>query len=212
MIHYIYLHGFASSPQSQKAQYLRDRFDAAGLNLVLPDLNQDDFFHLTLTRQIQQVQALLPADGSPVTVIGSSFGGLTAAWLGDRHPQIQQLVLLAPAFQFVDHWRPRLGEAKLQQWQADGTLPVYHYTEAREVPLSYDFMSDITRYSDQSLQRPVPTLIVHGRQDDVIPVAASQDYARDRPWVELIELESDHALGDVQPEIWAQIQRFCQIG
>ena len=53
MTAYIYLHGFASSPQSSKAIYLRDRFAEINLNLEVLDLNQGDFTHLTLTRQIQ---------------------------------------------------------------------------------------------------------------------------------------------------------------
>jgi predicted esterase YcpF (UPF0227 family) len=36
---YIYLHGFASSPRSSKARYLRDRFKAINLNLAVLDLN-----------------------------------------------------------------------------------------------------------------------------------------------------------------------------
>jgi hypothetical protein len=104
---YIYLHGFASSPQSSKAQYLRDRFSQWGLNLNILDLNGGDFSRLTLTRQIQQTQAIFPPAHIPVTVIGSSFGGLTAAWLAEKCPQIQRLILLAPAFGFLEHWLPK---------------------------------------------------------------------------------------------------------
>ncbi|MBW4549590.1 MAG: alpha/beta fold hydrolase [Aphanocapsa sp. GSE-SYN-MK-11-07L] len=95
---YIYLHGFASGPKSTKAVYLSDRFANAGVPLVVPDLNQDNFYHLTLSRQIAQVEALLPVD-TPITLIGSSFGGLTAAWVAQRCPQVARLILLAPAFQ-----------------------------------------------------------------------------------------------------------------
>ena len=126
---YIYLHGFASSPQSAKAQYLRDCFLAAEIQLKILDLNQGDFSHLTLTRQLQQTVAAFPSSQIPVTIIGSSFGGLTAAWLGEKHLQIQRLVLLAPAFGFLAHWLPKLGEAQLRQWQETGYLSVEHYGE-----------------------------------------------------------------------------------
>src|SRR5512136_1301514 len=101
---YIYLHGFASSPQSAKAKYLRDCFQTRQIDIKVPDLNQGDFSHLTLTRHLKQVAAEFPPAPAPVAIIGSSFGGLTAAWLGQRHPQVQRLVLLAPAFQFLAHW------------------------------------------------------------------------------------------------------------
>ncbi|MEP0868396.1 alpha/beta fold hydrolase [Trichocoleus desertorum AS-A10] len=209
--HYIYLHGFASSPRSTKAQDLRDRFQALGIELIIPDLNQPDFTDLTLTRQLQQVSALLPADSTPVTLIGSSFGGLTAAWAAEGQPQIQRLVLFAPAFQFLDHWLPRLGEDQVQRWQAEQYLSVYHYGEERSLPLNYEFIRDAARYPTAQLRRPIPTLVLHGRADDVIPIQASQQFAAQRSWVEMIELESDHALINVSEQIWITIQRFCQL-
>lgn len=208
---YCYLHGFASSPNSAKARSLGDRFSAAHLSLVIPDLNQNDFAHLTLSRQIAQVEALLPPPPEPVVLIGSSFGGLTAAWLGDRHPQVQKLVLLAPAFGFLDHWLPRLGPAQLEQWKATGVLSVYHYGAQAMQPLDYGFVLDAARYDHHTLKRPVPTLILHGVRDDVIPVQASRDYAATRPWVTLLECDSDHALTDQQDAIWQAVRTFCDI-
>lgn len=205
---YLYLHGFASSPRSEKARYLRDRFQSLNLTLHTPDLNQNDFSHLTLTRQLQQVAVELPSHS--VTLIGSSFGGLTAAWLGEQYPQIERLILLAPAFQFLRHWLPKLAD-RVQHWQTEGYLPVYHYGEAKELPLHYQFIVDAAQYSETRLQRPVPTLILHGTQDEVIPLQSSLEYAAQRSWVKLIELDSDHALGNVSDRIWQEIQRFCDI-
>ena len=88
---------------------------------------------------------------------------------------------------------------------------VYHYGEKRSLPLSYEFILDAAQYRDEQRKlRPIPTLILHGCQDEVIPIQASRDFARERPWVELIELDSDHALGNVLPEIWSAIRVFCQ--
>jgi predicted esterase YcpF (UPF0227 family) len=94
---YIYLHGFASSPDSAKAKYFRERFWDLGIDLKTPDLNQNDFSGLTLTRQLNQIETeFLPTQSSQsptenvknlggVTIIGSSFGGLTAlGWPSDN--------------------------------------------------------------------------------------------------------------------------------
>jgi predicted esterase YcpF (UPF0227 family) len=208
---YIYLHGFASSPQSAKAKYLRDCFQACLIDIKVPDLNQGDFSHLTLTRQLKQVEAEFPPAPAPVAIIGSSFGGLTAAWLGNRHSQVQRLVLLAPAFQFLSHWLPALGEEKVQRWQAETYLPVYHYGEKQSLPLDYEFVLDARQYQEKMLLSPIPTLILHGRDDEVIPIQASRDFAATRPWVHLVELDSDHALGNVLDEIWQEICRFLEV-
>lgn len=189
--------------------YLRDRFAELGIDLKTPDLNQGDFSHLSITRQIQQISAEFAVD-SAVTLIGSSLGGLTAAWLAEKYPQVQKLILLAPAFEFLSHWLQQLGAEKLKQWQLDQDLMIYHYGEKRSLPLNYNFVLDAAKYQDQLL-RAVPTLILHGVDDEVIPIEASRNFARSHPRVKLVELNSDHALADVMVDIWQQIQVFCQL-
>ena len=207
---YIYLHGFASSPNSAKVDYLGDRFRELGLELTTPDFNQGDFSHLTITRQLTQVASLF--SDRPVTLIGSSLGGLTAAWLGEKYPQVEKLVLIAPAFGFVEHWLPKLKPEELAAWQNSGYLPIYHYGEQRSLPLHYQFVTDAQDYSPTDhLTRAVPTLICHGLQDEIIPFQSSLDYQSDRPWVKLVQYDSDHTLMDVIDSVWQEIQQFCQL-
>lgn len=209
-MHYIYLHGFASNPNSTKAKYILERFAQNRIKLEIPDLNCDDFYHLTITRQLKQV-ALLLEDKKDVTIIGSSLGGLTAAHIAEKFLQVKRLVLLAPAFGFLLHWLPTLGTEVIQRWQQEGFLMIHHYGEKRELPLSYDFLTDANQYRESFLQRPIPTLILHGEDDEVIPIGASRDFSQKRSWVELIELNDNHALGNVMMEIWQAIIYFCQL-
>ena len=208
---YIYLHGFASSPQSHKAQYLSNRFGEKGINLQVLDLNQNDFTNLTLTRQINQTVANFTDSDTPITLIGSSFGGLTSVWIAEKYPQVQRLVLLAPAFNFASYWRNKLGEEQMQQWKESGFLSVYHYREDKLLPLSYGFCADIYQYEQSLLQRKIPTLILHGKHDETIPIQASLDYAKQRSHVKLITLESDHSLGDKMEIVWQETKSFCSI-
>ena len=218
---YIYLHGFASSPQSNKAQYLRECFQSLQINLTIPDLNQGYFFGLTLTRQLQFLQAEYLENSKKfdidqkasqhITSIGSSFGGLTATILAQHNLQVKRLVLLAPAFHFSVHLSNFLGAEQMQKWQTDGSLLFPHYGQKCAVPLDYNFWTDLVQYQDEKFSREIPTLILHGRDDDTIPIQSSQEFASQRPWVELRKLDSDHSLGNVMGEIWETIQEFCQI-
>ncbi|MGJ3252103.1 MAG: YqiA/YcfP family alpha/beta fold hydrolase [Elainellaceae cyanobacterium] len=208
---YLYLHGFASSPRSRKAMYLSDRFNSCGLPLNIPDLNRPDFSGLTLTRQLQQITSEFPKNGTPVVLIGSSFGGLTAAWAAEYCPQVERLVLLAPAFCFLNYWLPKLGSEQLRHWQEHGEMPIYHYGAGTMLPLRYGFIRDMQQYPDMQIQRPVPTLIIHGTHDDVIPISASREFAASHPWVQLMEMNSDHGLGNVLSQLWQAIQDFCHL-
>ncbi|MGB3638204.1 MAG: YqiA/YcfP family alpha/beta fold hydrolase, partial [Rivularia sp. (in: cyanobacteria)] len=151
-MHYIYLHGFASSPNSRKAKYILERFAENKIKLEIPDLNCGDFYHLTITRQLKQV-ALLLEQKKDVTIIGSSLGGLTAAHIGEKFLQVKRLVLLAPAFGFLSHWLPNLGTEVIQRWQQEKYMMVHHYGEKRELALSYNFLADANRYQERFLQR-----------------------------------------------------------
>lgn len=206
---YFYLHGFASSPRSTKARQLCDRFRSIHLSLEIPDLNQNDFQHLTLTRQIQQVKSLLHDE--PATLIGSSFGGLTAARIAEECDQIDRVVLLAPAFNYLSHWLPTFDSSELERWRSGGSILIYHYATGGSLPLDYDIISDLKKYDEAQIKKPVPTLVLHGVHDEVIPIAQSRSYIRDRSWVNLIELDSDHSLVNQEAQIWQAIREFCNL-
>lgn len=209
---YIYLHGFASSPQSNKAQYLRDRFSVeANLKLNVLDLNRGDFGRLTLTRQIEQTIAAFPNDNTPITIIGSSFGALTAAWVAQKCDRVRRIILLAPAFGFPQSWYSRLEPQQIEQWRESGYLSVYHYGEAKQIPLKYQFLEDAENYPLASLTRSLPTLIIHGINDEVVPIEVSRDYASRHSQVKLIELNSDHGLNDSKERIWQEIKDFLAL-
>ena len=211
MTAYIYLHGFASSPESSKAKYLRDRFVEINLNLEVLDLNQGDFTHLTLTRQITQTSNAVKASEKPVTLIGSSFGALTCAWVAQQQPQVKNLVLLAPAFGFPHSWYSRLSSEQIEQWRNSGYLGIYHYGKGREIPLKYNFLQDADNYPLSGLKRSLPTMIIHGTNDNVVPIKVSRDYAKQHSEVKLIELNSDHGLNDSQEKIWQLIKDFLNL-
>lgn len=211
MTAYIYLHGFASSPRSNKAKYLRDRFLQSDLNLEVLDLNRGDFTNLTLTRQITQTIAAFADRNTPVVLIGSSFGALTSAWVAQQQPQVNKLVLLAPAFGFPGSWYDRLQPEQIEAWRESDYLSVYHYGENKQIPLHYKFLKDAENYPLSDLKRSLPTLIIHGIKDDVVPIEVSRDYARKHSQVKLVELDSDHGLNDVRAEIWQLTKAFLNL-
>ncbi len=205
---YLYIHGFASGPRSRKAIYLAKKFAAQGIELLVPDFNQGGFTNFTISRQLQQALSYFPAT-EPVTIIGSSLGGWAALLLAQQYHQVARLVLLAPAFGFPSLWLERLGAEALDDWQESGSLPVYHHVEQQQVPLHYRFVIDAQQYLQSNLERNLPTLILHGQSDAVVPIDLSRNFAATHPWAELIELDSDHSLGNVLTPIWQEISQFC---
>jgi len=201
----VYLHGFASSPASSKAQLFRARFAALGQELEIPDLAEGDFEGLTLSRQLAVIERT--ADGEPVSLIGSSMGGYLAALYAARHAEVEKIVLMAPAFDFARRWRERLGEQETLRWRDSGFLDVFHYGEGKQQRVSYRLLEDGMAFEAYP---PVsqPALIFHGRKDDVVDPALSREFARRHPNAQLRLQDSDHQLLDVTEVIWVETARF----
>jgi pimeloyl-ACP methyl ester carboxylesterase len=201
----IYLHGFASGPSSKKAQFFRERLAELGLELGVPVLAEGDFERLTITAQLDVVERL--AHGGPVSLIGSSMGGYLAALYAARHPEVEKVVLLAPAFGFARRWSESLGTEKLEEWKRTGWLGVYHYAEQRERRVGHQLISDGLGYEDYP-EVSQPTLVFHGDKDAVVPAACSVQFAAGRPNVQFQLLDSDHELADVLEQMWEGVRRF----
>jgi uncharacterized protein len=190
----LYLHGFASGPGSNKARSISARISEAGLRVDIPDLAAGDFEHLTLTGQLRVIERA--AGGRAVSLIGSSMGGYLAALYAARHPEVERLVLLAPAFDFARRWAERLGAEAVAQWRRTGTIEVFHYAGQRNCRLHYGLLEDAARYEPFPDFRQA-ALIFHGAHDDVVPADLSRQFAADRPNVQLEIVDSGHELLNV---------------
>ena len=190
----VYLHGFASGPQSSKARYFRTLLEKAGASVVVPDLADGDFQHLTITGQLAVIDRAVA--GKSVSLIGSSLGGYLAALYAARHPEVERLVLLAPAFGFAQRWPERLGPGEVEAWRRTGTIDVFHYAENRNRKLGYQLLADGQRFEAYP-DFTQPALIFHGKHDDAVPVRYSEEFAANHPNATLEVLEAGHDLLNV---------------
>ena len=77
------------------------------------------------------------------------MGGYLAALYAARHPEVEKLVLLAPAFSFLTRWPEELGESKMDEWKRTGVLQVFHYVERRDdAAIGYQLIEDAQQYED----------------------------------------------------------------
>ena len=201
----VYLHGFASGPQSRKARYFQRKFAERGVEFHAPPLDDGAFERLTVTGELQVVDRTVA--GRPAILMGSSLGGYLAAWYASRHPHIERLVLLAPALRFKSGWRERFSEAELAAWKRQGTAPFFYYPTGVERSLGYRFYEDSQVYDDQP-EFAQPALVLHGTRDDIVPAEDSRAYAAAHPNVLLRLFDSGHELTDVLDQIWAEVERF----
>jgi uncharacterized protein len=205
----LYLHGFASSPQSSKAQFFGLRFAEAKIPFTAPALDGGDFEHLSITSQLEIVQSNI---AEKCILMGSSLGGYLAALYAVRHPeQVERLILLAPAFHFLERWQQRLSPVQIADWRRRGSIPIYHYGSKCEQPLGYQLIEDAQAYEAEPAITQ-PALILHGAHDEVVPASGSEAIAAGRPNVTLRLFPSGHELTDVMDGLWAETAAFLGLG
>jgi uncharacterized protein len=217
IIHYFYLHGFASSPESGKADYLRRRLAPLGIPLHAPDFNEPDFSSLTVSRMLEQVAAAMAAlPAGPVGLIGSSLGGFVAIHAAamqaaDSVHQVARLVLLAPAVDFASGRDGWLTAAELEHWRTTGWRDVFHHARGRSIPLQYALYEDGHRFDAFATRFDTPALVFQGNQDTVVNPVRVVEWAATRPNVAVRMLQDDHKLQAHLDTIWTESAAFFGI-
>jgi pimeloyl-ACP methyl ester carboxylesterase len=148
--------------------------------------------------QLADVEAI---DESRVATCGHSAGGHVSLWLAGRHrladgvgarPRVSPVAAVSQGgvCDLERAWRDDLGDRAVEGLLgplAEGSDRLAAASPAALTPLG------------------VPQLLVHGTEDDVVPVSQSRDYAARDPLAELLEVEGgDHLqVIDVDHPVWS---------
>lgn len=204
---FLYLHGFASSPMSNKARAFQGWATLRGLSLVALDLRVPSLEKLLFSAIMERVIAEIDAHGGPrsrVALIGSSLGGLAACRVAEVDPRVFAVFAMAPAFRLARRWEARFGReawAREVDDYATGTKRFVHYRfveELMELDASLGELPDVR----------VPTRIVHGLRDEVVDIESSREWARGKPLIRLREVDDAHELTASVPLILDEADDF----
>lgn len=213
-IRHAYLHGFASSQLSTKGQALKAFYASCDAELLTPNLNKPSFAELSYTGMLAAVDELDAREAAGPEdrwrFVGSSMGGYIAARWAELHPErVDRLILLCPAFDFVARWPTMIGEAAFERWREEGSFLLPNYVGEPEA-VHWGLVEDAMNNHPARPQIPssCPTLIIHGRRDDIVPIESSRRYAEAHGHVELLEVDDDHTLAASLPTISTRAQTF----
>jgi pimeloyl-ACP methyl ester carboxylesterase len=207
-----YLHGFASSPRSTKAEYIGKRLLPHGITLRTPDFNLPEFATMTMTRMLDQLTAELAAPenlAESVALIGSSLGGTLAILAAARLvPRVDRVVLLAPAVMFAKPGHHLLPPERIDEWRRKGAMPFFHHGYHEDRLLNYEFFEDTSRHDVFEVSFSQPTLIFQGLRDASVDFRTVEAFARPRPNTTLSLLDDEHQLTASLPRIWDDVEPF----
>ena len=155
--------------------------------------SEGKFTDSTISKEVDDLGAVLNTlEGYTVCYVGHSMGGAVGVLRASKDSRIQLLVSLAG----MVHTK-----AFAQREFGDVTPDEGFMWDDPDCPLSQAYMDDLTQINsvvDRSPQISVPWLLVHGDEDDVVPIEDSHDIlAKAIDQVQLITLEgANHVFSD----------------
>jgi pimeloyl-ACP methyl ester carboxylesterase len=210
---WLYLHGFASGPNSSKGVALSEHYARQGIHLERLNLRVPSLEHLRLSAMLRTVREAMGGERERAVLFGSSLGGLAACRVAEEDARVCALVLLAPALRAMEQMRRRVGEQGMRRWEQSGWIELEDHAEKRMARVDFGFVQDVEAIDGRSGGWPdvrVPTLIIHGRQDDTIDIAASRQWARGKRHVRLVEVDDGHELVASLERIAAEADDFLR--
>lgn len=203
----ILCHGFLSNKDSRTNLRLTELLVAQGIGTLRFDWfgmgeSEGAFGRITVATccdQLERAIGLMRDRGyHELGLIGSSFGGLLAILVGQRHPELRAIGLKCPVPDFPEMLDHEFGANGIEEWRrtnyipdvTGGTAPVFldfAFYESCRVFNAYEAARDIN----------APVLIVHGEQDELVPFHQIERLEESLPDdAKLVLLpEADHQFG-----------------
>lgn len=217
-------HGFTSEKvgSNQLMLHIANAIEAAGLIALRFDFtgsgeSDGDFAADTTIKNwredlgnvIEWVKNLPEFEGLPIYLLGHSLGGLIA--LSHEDPSIAGRIALAPVTEPLANFQDIILGPELWRQSLAG-LTVANFL-GKGFSLSPNFVKDLlaNRYDPLAHSRryQAPLLIVHGREDIVVPPAGSEVlYDSYKGSKEIVRLPADHVFAGRHEELTAHITEW----
>jgi pimeloyl-ACP methyl ester carboxylesterase len=192
------------------------RFNFSGAGMRPGDdlvTDAEAFAHATIGNDVRDLEAVLEAvtdgriaagrvDSGRLGLLGHSRGGGAAILAAARSRQLAALVTWSAVATF-----DRLSAAEKDGWRLAGRVPVVNARTGQELELDRSVLEDLETHTvEYDLEAAAaagraPWLIVHGEDDETVPVAEGQRLANAAHAISRFEVVADasHTFGAVHP-------------
>jgi pimeloyl-ACP methyl ester carboxylesterase len=218
----VFLHGFRSDCDGSKAIALAQHAEQRGYSWLRFDLSghglsDGDFTAFTITDALRDTLAVLKALAPrPVILVGSSLGGWLSVLAAQHAPrQVQAMLLIAPAFNFIQHFLADLPAEDLRRWARRGFRRFSDPYQATTYTLGYEIVRGLHRYDvlSEPVRLDCPLSILHGDQDELLPLTNTMrfaDLARAPALRVKVVAGGDHRLTSAIPRMCAELDRIWE--
>lgn len=206
----IFAHGFSSSKNTTNFVKLAERLNQNNISSFRFDFyghgeSKGDFEKITISEAVddilQAIKFLQSKGYSQIGLVGSSFGGISSIIAASQSNDLFLLALKSPVSDYWEIEKSRYSNKELEEWKEKGYRD--YEDEGKKMKLNYSFVEDFDNNNgyEAAPKIKVPTLIVHGDSDNVVPVSQSIKTSKLIPNCKLVTIkdanhrytEGDHA-------------------
>ncbi|MBH0189796.1 MAG: alpha/beta fold hydrolase [Nitrospira sp.] len=182
----LFITGFLSKRWGNKSKALAQWSQETGWGFCCYDVrgfgdSEGQFTDYTLSDWIADARTVLKSieAGPPVTIVGNSLGSWIAWLVAQEFPVVEELVLIAPAFNMMGERAKTISKERLHDWHTAGWMPWDDDPLHRDWLLSWKWVEESETYWTKTYEnlRSVQTTILHGDQDTVISPEGSTRFA-----------------------------------
>lgn len=180
-------HGFSTSKDGRTYTRLEDILTQSGLSTFRLDFfghgeSEGKFEDITISEAVDDVLSairfLKDSGYIRIGLMGSSFGGLASILAASQSKEPYVLALKSPVSDNLEVLSNRYATEDREHWREKGFIEMTGVdNEIRS--LNYSFYQDAERIDGYEAARKIriPTLIVHGDEDETVPLKQSQKTA-----------------------------------
>ena len=185
----VYLHGFKSGPQSQKAQLIKQtltQHPEFGGRLLIPNLGFD------ARAPLGALEADLASAAQPFLFIGSSLGGYYATYLAERSPIVRacaapaKVILINPSVKPFELLPDYLG------W-------VNNLYTGESFEVTPEYFELLKNYQVDNISHPERYLLLTKSKDEVLDYWQAVEYFKGAHMI--IDAGGDHAFDDLSKHL-----------
>jgi pimeloyl-ACP methyl ester carboxylesterase len=203
----ILCHGFTTSKDGRTYVRLEERLNQKVFSTFRFDFfghgeSAGEFENITISEAkddvLNAIRFVKDSGYEQIGLMGSSFGGFASILAAGLSDDLFVLALKSPVSDYLGLLIARDHDIDIQAWRQKGFIFV-EASDGKNVSLNYSFFADAERIQGYALASNIkaPTLIVHGDQDETVPLAQSQKAADLIPDCRLEVIEgADHTYSD----------------
>ena len=182
----LFITGFLSKRWGNKSKALAQWSQETGWGFCCYDVrgfgdSEGQFTDYTLSDWIADARTVLKSleTGPPVTIVGNSLGSWIAWLVAQEFPVVEELILVAPAFNMMGERAKTISKERLHDWHTAGWMPWDDDPLHRDWLLSWKWVEESEQHWAKTFDvtRHVKTTILHGLHDTVIAPEGSRQFA-----------------------------------